>query len=110
MNDAQSWYIVKRPAGNCEIVPQAANTEATEQWGPFESQQEAIARRVGLIRAGKCQPVWNQKDERNARLSSKSIWQIFNVPHRLYYRDLRQFFDLVLIKPYRIADRPAYRL
>lgn len=57
MNELQNWYIVKRPAGNCEIVPQAANTEATEHWGPFESQQEAIARRVGLIRAGKCQPV-----------------------------------------------------
>jgi hypothetical protein len=28
-----------------------------ERWGPFDSQQEAIARRVGLIRAGKCQPV-----------------------------------------------------
>lgn len=57
MNSSQNWYIVKRPAGNCEIVSQAANTEATEHWGPFESQQEAIARRVGLIRAGKCQPV-----------------------------------------------------
>ncbi|MCY7273232.1 MAG: DDE transposase family protein, partial [Phormidesmis sp. CAN_BIN44] len=28
-----------------------------EQWGPFESQGVAIARRVGLIRAGKCKPV-----------------------------------------------------
>ncbi|WP_460204519.1 DDE transposase family protein [Scytonema sp. NUACC21] len=62
MNDAQSWYIVKRPVGNCEIIPhnQAAeenNPEIIERWGPFASQGEAIARRVGLIRAGKCQPI-----------------------------------------------------
>ncbi|HEY9901612.1 MAG TPA: DDE transposase family protein [Candidatus Sericytochromatia bacterium] len=61
MNDSQTWYIVKRNEGQCEIVPneqaedkQAPNVE--ERWGPFNSQQEAIARRVGLIRAGKCQP------------------------------------------------------
>ncbi|MEM6714570.1 MAG: hypothetical protein AAGD09_17225 [Cyanobacteria bacterium P01_F01_bin.56] len=29
----------------------------TEKWGPYASQGDAIARRVGLIRAGKCQPV-----------------------------------------------------
>ncbi|MDZ8186652.1 MAG: DDE transposase family protein [Nostoc sp. ChiSLP02] len=61
MTDAQNWYIVKRSAGNCEIVPsdQVAedNPEIIEQWGPYTSQEEAIARRVGLIRAGKCQPV-----------------------------------------------------
>jgi hypothetical protein len=61
MSDAsntQSWYIIKRPTGNCEIV--GANieesSEVTEKWGPFESQSDAFARRVGLIRAGKCQP------------------------------------------------------
>jgi hypothetical protein len=62
MNNAQSWHIVKRPAGNCEIVPSQElteddNPEILEQWGPFTSQPEAIARRVGLIRSGKCQPV-----------------------------------------------------
>ncbi|MCU0565768.1 MAG: hypothetical protein MUF49_04135 [Oculatellaceae cyanobacterium Prado106] len=54
-----SWYIVKQPAGHCEIVqgdPSALDTPV-EKWGPFETQGEAIARRVGLIRAGKCQPV-----------------------------------------------------
>jgi hypothetical protein len=54
------WYIVKRPAGNCEIVSYLDDEEdkpqIIEQWGPFLSQREAIARRVGLIRAGKCQP------------------------------------------------------
>ncbi|MEH2295155.1 DDE transposase family protein [Nostoc sp.] len=61
MNNAQTWYIVKRSAGNCKIVPSDqvgdGNLEIIEQWGPFSSQEEAIARRVGLIRAGKCQPV-----------------------------------------------------
>lgn len=62
MNTTQSWYIVKRNAGNCEIVPnnqvvEDDNAEIIEKWGPFDSQGEAIARRVGLIRAGKCQPV-----------------------------------------------------
>lgn len=58
----QNWYIVKRPAGHCEIVPSSQvagdnDTSIVERWGPFTSQDEAIARRVGLIRAGKCQPV-----------------------------------------------------
>jgi hypothetical protein len=61
MADAQKFYIVKRPAGNCEIVSdesvkQSQESEIIQQWGPFESSDEAIARRVGLIRAGKCQP------------------------------------------------------
>jgi hypothetical protein len=61
MNKSQTWYIVKRCAGNCEIISSDQvsddNLEIIEQWGPFSSQEEAIARRVGLIRAGKCQPV-----------------------------------------------------
>jgi hypothetical protein len=56
-----AWYIVKQPTGSCEIVQRDApeqEPQADEQtWGPFESQGEAIARRIGLIRAGKCQPV-----------------------------------------------------
>lgn len=62
MNNTQSWHIVKRPAGNCEIVPsnelsEENNPEIIEQWGPFTSESEAIARPIGLIRSGKCQPV-----------------------------------------------------
>ena len=57
----EQFYIVKRPAGTCEIVPQEKVPEKedpsiVEKWGPFDSSNEAIARRVGLIRAGKCQP------------------------------------------------------
>lgn len=61
MNTAQTWYIVKRPAGYCEILSSNQTVEENdpavqERWGPFSSQDEALARRVGLIRAGKCQP------------------------------------------------------
>lgn len=60
MSDAQKLYIVKRSTGNCEIVPSEKaeddNPETTEKWGPFDSREDALARRVGLIRAGKCQP------------------------------------------------------
>ncbi|NJR39597.1 MAG: DDE transposase family protein [Leptolyngbyaceae cyanobacterium CSU_1_4] len=64
-----AWYIVKQPTGHCEIaqreivpidspqdLPQTVPPSDAQTWGPFESQGEAIARRVGLIRAGKCQP------------------------------------------------------
>lgn len=62
MVNAQSWYIVKRNEGQCEIVPseqaeEKQTPDVVERWGPFDSQQEAIARRVGLIRGGKCQPL-----------------------------------------------------
>ncbi|MHC5723879.1 MAG: DDE transposase family protein [Nostoc sp.] len=53
--------MVKHSAGNCEIFPSDKlgddNLEIIEQWGPFSSPEEAIARCVGLIRARKCQPV-----------------------------------------------------
>jgi hypothetical protein len=62
---SQTWYIIKQPQGTCEIVPseqitednqEINNPEIIEKWGPFVSQGDAIARRIGLIRAGKCQP------------------------------------------------------
>lgn len=58
----QTWYIVKRSEGNCEIVLSEqvegqTTSDIIEQWGPFASYQEAIARRIGLIRAGKCRPI-----------------------------------------------------
>ncbi|MBW4664200.1 MAG: hypothetical protein KME01_08375 [Chroococcus sp. CMT-3BRIN-NPC107] len=58
VSDRQSWYIVKLSPGNCEIIStEPSTTEVEQQWGPFSSKEEAIARRIGLIRAGKCQPV-----------------------------------------------------
>lgn len=67
-SESTGWYIVKRPSGHCDILEangsegSGAGSESTEvapaaeKWGPFETQNQAIARRVGLIRAGKCQP------------------------------------------------------
>jgi hypothetical protein len=62
-----AWYIVKQATGSCEVIhretavqrdtPETEPQADEQTWGPFESQGEAIARRVGLIRAGKCQPV-----------------------------------------------------
>ncbi|WAL61231.1 hypothetical protein OXH18_04315 [Thermocoleostomius sinensis A174] len=70
MTNSDAWYVVKQPDGHCEIVrldagqalSAAAQSDQPEQtepehWGPFDSQGQAIARRVGLIRAGKCQPL-----------------------------------------------------
>jgi len=58
MSNAQKWYIVKEENGKCKIVSasEALTFEPKKSWGPFASQSEAIAARVGLIRAGKCQP------------------------------------------------------
>lgn len=61
MENTQSWYIVKRPEGNCEIVPSAQleakeDPSILERWGPISSQSDAQARRIGLIRSGKCKP------------------------------------------------------
>jgi hypothetical protein len=66
MTNSEAWYVVKESDGHCEIVRleagqmfQSTTQEGSElqHWGPFDSQGEAIARRVGLIRSGKCQPV-----------------------------------------------------
>lgn len=52
-----SWYIVKEPKGTCVILCQPpVDPIEQDRWGPFDSQEEAIARRVGLIRSGKCLP------------------------------------------------------
>lgn len=61
MENTQTWYIVKRQEGHCDILPsaQVENKEdpnLVEKWGPIGSQEEAIARRIGLIRSGKCKP------------------------------------------------------
>ncbi len=68
MTDAleESWYIVKQASQQCEIMtetdlralPQQDESDKSKcaKWGPFETQNQAYAKRIGLIRAGKCQP------------------------------------------------------
>jgi hypothetical protein len=56
-DNTQTWYIVKQSDGSCEIVSMVESpAPEVTSWGPFDSQGQAIAKRVGLIRAGKCQP------------------------------------------------------
>lgn len=63
MNESSpKFYIIKKQDKICEILPSTQQVEQKkdpnilETWGPFNSVEEAIACRVGLIRAGKCQP------------------------------------------------------
>ena len=53
-----TWYIVKNLDQSCAVTEDLALAEtASEKWGPYPTRDEAIAKRIGLIRAGKCQPV-----------------------------------------------------
>jgi len=58
---ANKWMIVQAEEGHCEILPvEQLTSQQTKQattWGPYQSQGEAIAKRVGLIRAGQCKPI-----------------------------------------------------
>ena len=60
MESSQSWYIIKCFTQKCEIVSSESasedDTQIIEKWGPFSSKEEAISRRIGLIRTGKCKP------------------------------------------------------
>ncbi|MBW4656379.1 MAG: hypothetical protein KME20_25545 [Kaiparowitsia implicata GSE-PSE-MK54-09C] len=71
MTEPHQWYIYQQPDGHCLILTEdnlsdqevepihpssSSAEESLQRWGPFESQSEAIARRVGLIRSGKCKP------------------------------------------------------
>lgn len=60
--ESPTWYIIKRPNQTCEVISaqelmNIPESNILEQWGSFSTQGEAIAKRVGLIRAGKCQPL-----------------------------------------------------
>ena len=61
-NRQQFWYVVKQENNTCKAIAFDSDRETPKrspektQWGPFASEQEAIARKIGLIRAGKCQP------------------------------------------------------
>lgn len=56
---AENWYIVRENTGICQIIAleNGKTPVDREYWGPFAERGDAIARRVGLIRAGKCQPI-----------------------------------------------------
>ncbi|MFZ4557408.1 MAG: DDE transposase family protein [Pseudanabaena sp.] len=57
---SEQWFICKRDNSICEIIKSTSKdeiTDAIEIWGALASQGDAIAKRVGLIRSGKCQPL-----------------------------------------------------
>lgn len=56
MNNQQNWYIVQQQDGTCEIIFAQEKPPNVNSWGGYETQEKAIAKRIGLIRAGKCQP------------------------------------------------------
>ena len=58
MNKKGTWYILKKIEDRCQIIESLdpPSTEDLKYWGPFSSREDAIAHRIGLIRAGKCQP------------------------------------------------------
>ncbi len=58
MEKSKTWYIIRTPDGSCQIrsFEEQPLPDTQISWGPFASQEEAISRRVGLIRAGKCSP------------------------------------------------------
>lgn len=58
-DNSQNWYIVKEESGTCSIVSREGEEtpSAGKVWGPYPSREEAIARRIGLIRSGRCQPI-----------------------------------------------------
>jgi hypothetical protein len=58
MRKPMAWYIIKNSDASCAITDDLVLAEAAnEKWGPYPTRDEAIAKRIGLIRAGKCQPV-----------------------------------------------------
>ena len=55
----QSWYIVKQSDDTCKVITSdlLPKNPTQKQWGEFVSEQEAIAKKIGLIRAGQCKPL-----------------------------------------------------
>ena len=61
MEDHQKfWYVLQLKDQTCEVAtfnsPQT-KTPQTKLWGSFSSKEKAIAKKIGLIRAGKCKPL-----------------------------------------------------
>ena len=56
METISHWYIVKLPDDTCEIIQSPEKPQNETYWGSYTTFEEAIAKRVGLIRANKCKP------------------------------------------------------
>lgn len=59
MSDNRYWYVIQQPDGTCKVAgfsQEQTKTPEEKQWGSYQTEAEAIAKRIGLIRAGKCLP------------------------------------------------------
>ena len=56
MNNSQNWYIIKLSDGTCDIRQVSKKPQNQDFWGEYSTFAEAVAKRVGLIRAKKCKP------------------------------------------------------
>jgi hypothetical protein len=56
--NTNDWYIIKQENGTCQIQPAdlVSSTQPLSSWGPFSDRETAITKKIGLIRAGFCQP------------------------------------------------------
>jgi hypothetical protein len=58
-NSEQFWYVVRQADGTCQVAKfdhKQIKTPEQKQWGAYDSESEAIAKKIGLIRAGQCKP------------------------------------------------------
>ena len=59
MRDDKFWYVIKLEDETCSVEGFDTEPEKNpdrERWGSFKNESEAIAKKIGLIRAGKCKP------------------------------------------------------
>lgn len=56
METSSNWYIVKLADDTCEIIQTQKKPQEQDCWGQYSTLPEALAKRVGLIRAKKCKP------------------------------------------------------
>jgi hypothetical protein len=48
----RQWYVHKMRDGYCEVNPSPSWPDSVQTWGPFASEDEAIAKRYELIKQG----------------------------------------------------------
>jgi len=56
METSLDWYVVKLPDDTCEIIQAQEKPQNQDCWGKYSTLEEALAKRVGLIRSQKCKP------------------------------------------------------
>ena len=56
-SNSKFWYVIKQQDGTCQVADfDIQQLKTSEQWGAYATEQDAITKKIGLIRAGKCKP------------------------------------------------------